>query len=249
MPRTPDAGGIPLPPSWPPFNRDCWHDRARCLIDSLSRHGHEGEDYASVPPALNLTKGALAKAAAGREESSIGLAKKAAGGGKNGGGDEDDAPPEEKGEEEDPNRLEVKPTRVLKTYEQRRKYIAKAMDMHRHTIGGGRSGRRGRAECIAFLRYCLEVLDEQYADALELQEAADGAVVGHGKGNEEVEEEESSSEEEEESEAEEGETGEDEDDEEEEEVEESEAEVLSEEEQAPKRVSNTISVCSDTAYI
>ena len=246
MPRTPDAGGIPLPPSWPPFNRDCWHDRARCLIDSLSRHGHEGEDYASVPPALNLTKGALEKAAAGREESSIGLAKKAAtGGGKNGGGDADDAPrSEEKGEEEeDPNRLEVRPTKVLKTYDQRRRYIAKAMDMHRHTIGGGRSGRRGRAECIAFLRYCLEVLDEQYADALEVQEAADGAVVGHDTGNnEEQEEEESSSEGEEESEEEEG--GEDEDEEEEEEeAEESEAEVLSEEEQAPKRVSNTIFVC------
>jgi len=46
--------------------------------------------------------------------------------------------------------------------------------MHRHTIGGGRSGRRGRAECVSFFRRVLEILDEQYEEALK----AEGVGVG-----------------------------------------------------------------------
>ena len=75
MPKTPESGGIPLPYSWPPFNRADWDNRAYALLASLSRMGHEDEDYASVPAAINLSKKALAKAASQREESSLGLAK------------------------------------------------------------------------------------------------------------------------------------------------------------------------------
>lgn len=135
------------------------------LLESLSRMGHEDEDYAAVPAAVNLSKDALAKAQEGREESSIGLAKikkkeedKEKGKPKTEG--ESDVEPEQE-EEEDKNRLKVKPTKALRTYEQRRKFIVKSMDLHRHTIGGGRSGRRGRAECVAFFRRVLEMLDEQ----------------------------------------------------------------------------------------
>ena len=62
---------------------------------------------------------------------------------------------------------EIPPTRLLHTFGQRKAFIVKSMDLHRHTIGGGRSGRRGRAECVAFLRYALEILEEQREEALE----------------------------------------------------------------------------------
>eukprot|EP00584_Thalassiosira_punctigera_P003013 CAMPEP_0172539076 /NCGR_PEP_ID=MMETSP1067-20121228/10348_1 /TAXON_ID=265564 ORGANISM="Thalassiosira punctigera, Strain Tpunct2005C2" /NCGR_SAMPLE_ID=MMETSP1067 /ASSEMBLY_ACC=CAM_ASM_000444 /LENGTH=88 /DNA_ID=CAMNT_0013324701 /DNA_START=174 /DNA_END=436 /DNA_ORIENTATION=+ len=75
MPKTPESGGIPLPPSWPPFTRDTWDERARCLLESLSRMGREMEDYAAVPPAVNASKRSLDAALGRREESSIGLAK------------------------------------------------------------------------------------------------------------------------------------------------------------------------------
>lgn len=133
--------------------------------------GRESEDYAMVPPALNLSKGALDKALRGRVESSIGLAKarkqreKEA----DGSGDKkkEDA---KKATATGANRLSAKPTKPLLTFQQRRKYVVKSMDMHRHTSGGGRSGRRGRAECTAFFRYVLEVLDAQHQDALDAQE-------------------------------------------------------------------------------
>eukprot|EP01082_Thalassiosira_pseudonana_P005045 g4580.t1 g4580 contig15:1332458-1334248(+) len=65
----------------------------------------------------------------------------------------------------DGERAWVKPSKLLRTFAQRRTFITKSMDLHRHTIGGGRSGRRGRAECVAFLRYTLEVLDEMQEEA------------------------------------------------------------------------------------
>ena len=181
--------------------------------------GHEDEGYASVPPAINLSKNALDKALEGREESSLIFTKgsgsddknKAEGGDNNNIKVDDDVKPDtntatktEEGETEEevpPTKKEegtdeeggndastaaaavtsggedkvdeeevdkpVKPTKVLKTYEARRQFIVKVLDFHRHSIGGGRSGRRGRAECTAFFRYVLEILDDQYNDAIE----------------------------------------------------------------------------------
>eukprot|EP00578_Thalassiosira_sp_NH16_P031568 CAMPEP_0181079874 /NCGR_PEP_ID=MMETSP1071-20121207/2261_1 /TAXON_ID=35127 /ORGANISM="Thalassiosira sp., Strain NH16" /LENGTH=162 /DNA_ID=CAMNT_0023161303 /DNA_START=217 /DNA_END=701 /DNA_ORIENTATION=+ len=158
-----------------------WDDRARCLLESLSRMGHEDEDYASVPMATSMRKDALERARARREESSIGLAKlrkkeeEEEEDGEDGGvKKEEGEKPEEEDTEDDEkeserHKLKVKHTKVLKTYEQRRKFLVKAMDMHRHTIGGGRSGRRGRAECVAFFRHVLEMLDDQYEQALEAE--------------------------------------------------------------------------------
>ena len=235
MPKTPESGGIPLPYSWPPFNRADWDNRAYALLASLSRMGHEDEDYASVPAAINLSKKALAKAASQREESSLGLAKirnkekkavsdmegddgtkkeegtitdetteksSVEGEDKNNNGDntekKDSDVKKEDEEEDDPNQLKVKPTKVLKTFEQRRKYIVKVMDLHRHTVGGGRSGRRGRAESTAFFRYVLQILDEQYEEALEAGGEEDADDDGkYVKGEENVDGDSSSSEEEE----------------------------------------------------
>ena len=233
MPKTPESGGIPLPASWPPFNRDMWDDRAHCLLESLSRMGHEDEDYASVPAAINMSKGSLARAAKGRQESSI--AKQATKEGANEDAAKVRPDDEEEEEVEEETRLRVKPTRVLKTFEQRRKFIVKAMDMHRHTIGGGRSGRRGRAECVSFFRRVLEILDEQYEEALkaegvgddEDEEGSPRGIKGKYVKSEEYGERSSSSEEEEDSSEEEEEEG---------GVEEEEEEVSDEEEEEVKDV-------------
>jgi len=242
MPKTPESGGIPLPASWPPFNRDMWDDRAHCLLESLSRMGHEDEDYASVPAAINMCKGSLARAAKGRQESSI--AKQATKEGAKEDATKGRPDDEEEEEVEDETRLRVKPTRVLKTFEQRRKFIVKAMDMHRHTIGGGRSGRRGRAECVSFFRRVLEILDEQYEEALkaegvgvgddEDEEGSPRGIKGKYVKSEEYGERSSSSEEEEDSSEEEEEEGALE--EEENEEEEEEEEVWDEEEEEVKDV-------------
>ena len=110
-----------------------------------------------------------------------------------------------------PDGEDIPPTRLLHTFGQRRAFITKSMDLHRHTIGGGRSGRRGRAECVAFLRYALEILEEQRQEVIEtmpVDEETGLVPVGeHGEGevltDSEEEEEESSEEEEEEEEEEE----------------------------------------------
>ncbi|KAL3777497.1 hypothetical protein ACHAW5_000563 [Stephanodiscus triporus] len=217
-----------------------WDARAHCLLESLSRMGHEDEDYASVPAAINMSKGSLARAAKGRRESSIGIAKQTAKEcakedatmGLPDGEDEEE-------EDEDETRLKVKPTRVLKTYEQRRKFIVKAMDMHRRTIGGGRSGRRGRAECVSFFRRVLEILDEQYEEALgadgvgddEDEEGSPRGIKGRYVKSEEYGERSSSSEEEDSSEEEE----EGEEEEEEEDDEDDEEEVAEEEEEEEEK--------------
>ena len=143
MPKTPESGGIPLPPSWPPFTRDIWDDRAEGLLESLGRMGHELEGYVCVPAVHSVGDYVPPKPAAADAPSA---ASSTTGGG--------EKPP-------------VKPTKPLITYEQRRKFITKTMDLHRHAVGGGRSGRRGRAECVAFLRYTLEKLDEQQQEAME----------------------------------------------------------------------------------
>jgi hypothetical protein len=98
----------------------------------------------------------------------------------------------------------IAPTRLLHSFGQRKAFIVKSMDLHRHTIGGGRSGRRGRAECVAFLRYALEILDGQREVALEACPADEetglliGAELGEGEVLSDSEVEEESSEEEEE---------------------------------------------------
>src|SRR5210317_1079874 len=143
MPKTPESGGIPLPPSWPPFTRDIWDVRAEGLLESLGRMGHELEGYVCVPAVHSVGDYVPPKSAATDAPSA---ASSTTGGG--------EKPP-------------VKPTKPLITYEQRRKFITKTMDLHRHAVGGGRSGRRGRAECVAFLRYTLEKLDEQQQEAME----------------------------------------------------------------------------------
>jgi len=229
--------------------------------------GHEEEDYAAVPPALNMSKEALMKAEAGRVESSIGLAKLAAkkareeqalkDGETVGDGDVRETPKEEEEEHEHENQLKVKPTKPLRTYEQRRKFIVKAMDLHRHTIGGGRSGRRGRAECTAFLRFVLEILDDQYEEALEAEgnggsgeEGVDVADIRDDKGRflraDEEEEEMSSSSEEEESE-EEGMEGEEEQEEEQEEESEPEADPKEAPKPQPKATSAASAAASTSA--
>ena len=48
-----------MPPTWPPFTRSTWDDRARSFLDSLSRMGREDDLYASVPMALNGSEGEL----------------------------------------------------------------------------------------------------------------------------------------------------------------------------------------------
>jgi hypothetical protein len=128
-------------------------------------------------------------------------------------------------EEEGEMKLTIKPTKVLKTYEQRRKFIVKAMDMHRHTIGGGRSGRRGRAECTSFFRRVLEILDDQYEEALRAEGVGNDEDTGP-KGQYTKSEDYGS--------AEEDESSEEEEDEEEEEEEEEEDEVDGEEEKEAK---------------
>lgn len=140
--------------------------------------GYEEEDYASVPAAINGSMSALARAARDREESSIGLAKlNAKKEGKTRMTDRG-AEKAEQEEEEGEMILTIKQTKVLKTYEQRRKFIVKAMDLHRHTIGGGRSGRRGRAECTSFFRRALEILDDQYEEALRAEGAGNDEDTG-----------------------------------------------------------------------
>jgi hypothetical protein len=81
---------------------------------------------------------------------------------------------------------DVPSTQLLHTYAQRRTFIVKSMDLHRHTIGGGRSGRRGRAECVAFLRTVLEKLDEMKEEAWEAVVGEDGQVEGNEWGEGEV---------------------------------------------------------------
>jgi hypothetical protein len=104
---------------------------------------------------------------------------------------------------------EIPTTRLLHTFGQRKAFLTKSMDLHRHTIGGGRSGRRGRAECVAFLRYALEILEEQRDEVIQSMPADEetGLVLvgelGEGDVLSDSEEEEESSEEEEEEEEEE----------------------------------------------
>ena len=109
--------------------------------------------------------------------------------------------PVEKSENE--GEEDIAPTRLLHTFGQRKAYLVKSMDLHRHTIGGGRSGRRGRAECVAFLRYALEVLEEQRDVQIQAAPADEetGIVIGGELGEGDVltdSEPESSDEEEEE---------------------------------------------------
>lgn len=113
---------------------------------------------------------------------------------------------------ESENGEETPTTRLLHTFGQRKAFLTKSMDLHRHTIGGGRSGRRGRAECVAFLRYALEMLEEQRDEVIQSMPADEetGLVLGGELGEGDVlsdsdEEEESSEEEEEEEEEEEAE--------------------------------------------
>jgi len=152
MPKTPESGGIPLPYSWPPFNRDVWDDRAESLLESLGRMGHELEGYIVVP-AVN----SVGEYVPPKQEADSSLSVAAA--------ESDTAADNTAGGED--GKQPKKPTKPLITYEQRRKFITKSMDLHRHTVGGGRSGRRGRAEVVAFLRYTLDKLDEKQQEAME----------------------------------------------------------------------------------
>jgi len=157
MPKTPESGGIPLPFSWPPFTRDIWDDRAESLLESLGRMGHELEGYIVVPAVHSAGDYVPPKQQKEQVESSSVVSETATSAAHSGGG----------GEDGKPKKPAVKPTKALITYEQRRKFITKSMDLHRHTVGGGRSGRRGRAEVVAFLRYTLEKLDEKQQEAME----------------------------------------------------------------------------------
>jgi len=152
MPKTPESGGIPLPYSWPPFNRDVWDDRAESLLESLGRMGHELEGYIVVP-AVN----SVGEYVPPKQEADSSLSVAAA--------ESDTAADNTAGGED--GKQPKKTTKPLITYEQRRKFITKSMDLHRHTVGGGRSGRRGRAEVVAFLRYTLDKLDEKQQEAME----------------------------------------------------------------------------------
>ncbi|KAL3801016.1 hypothetical protein HJC23_002309 [Cyclotella cryptica] len=192
MPKTPESGGIPLPQTWPPFTRSTWDARAQSLITSLGRMGHENEGYAYHEARVYL------------DPDGGGTRSPSSGGGTT--GDNHASPPVEQ-----ENHEEVEPTRLLHTYAQRRAFVVKSMDLHRHTIGGGRSGRRGRAECVAFLRRVIEMLDEQREEAealLGVDEEGGGVGSEFGEGelvsSSEEEEEGEESEEEEEEEEEEG---------------------------------------------
>eukprot|EP00984_Skeletonema_dohrnii_P015091 scaffold6458_cov107-Skeletonema_dohrnii-CCMP3373.AAC.1 len=201
MPKTPESGGIPLPYSWPPFTRDVWDDRAESLLESLGRMGHELEGYIVVPAVNSVGEYVPPK----QEDSSSSVAA----------AESDTAADNTAGGEDGKSKKPavVKPTKPLLTYEQRRKFITKSMDLHRHTVGGGRSGRRGRAEVVAFLRYTLDKLDEKQQEAMEEGDELDieqmerdgkGRFVGKKEGDssssseeEEVVEEEAAAEEEE----------------------------------------------------
>lgn len=162
MPKTPESGGIPLPYSWPPFTRDIWDERAESLLESLGRMGHELEGYVVVPPVHSVGDYVPPKKQEEVEADSSAVvadsATSSAAADADAGGNEDS---------NKPKKPTVKPTKALITYEQRRKFITKSMDLHRHTVGGGRSGRRGRAEVVAFLRYTLDKLDEKQQEAME----------------------------------------------------------------------------------
>ena len=58
--------------------------------------------------------------------------------------------------------------RVIASYRKHRQYIVDMTKLHRNTIGGGNAGRNGRRECVAFLKRVLEILDEDYEDALSV---------------------------------------------------------------------------------
>ena len=198
-----------MPFSWPPFTRSDWDDRANALLNSLSMMGHEDEGYASVPAALNLSQGALDKAAEGRVASSLDLTQlpkiKVVGSTadgikqddkKEGGSEDKDIKAEGKvGGVNDTNKAEggndnlvddadlntpIKRAKVLKTYEHRRRFICKQLDLMRNTVGGGRSGRKGRAECSAFFRHVLELLDTQYEAAMAAE--TDETIINEIKG-------------------------------------------------------------------
>jgi len=193
-----------MPFSWPPFTRTDWDDRANALLNSLSMMGHEDEGYASVPAALNLSQGALEKAVEGRVASSLDLTQlpkievvgSTADGikqedKKEGGSVDKDVKAEGKvdgvndtnmaegGSDRDLN-APIKRAKVLKTYEHRRRFICKQLDLMRNTVGGGRSGRKGRAECGAFFRHVLDLLDTQYEAALAAE--TDETIINEIKG-------------------------------------------------------------------
>ncbi|KAL7469516.1 hypothetical protein ACHAXS_009779 [Conticribra weissflogii] len=202
MPRSPappSGGGIPLPPTWPPFTRDTWDERAHSLLESLSRMGYP--DYSIHPPLFS--KGMLRLRSTAGED----------GGGEDGIAPTEDATKKRKkskagagagrsatpsdataaaAETQTPERASAATTppdpaqhpeklpKPLLTYSARRKFLANAMDRMRRTIGGGRSGRRGRAECVAFLRRVLEILDEMQEEAearLNFPEGGDDAEL------------------------------------------------------------------------
>ena len=194
MPKTPESGGIPLPYSWPPFTRDKWEERSESLLESLGRMGHELEGYVVVPPVHKVGDYVPPKKEEEKKDDDEVKTEPV----------KSDAATEGTNTSSAKNKPAVKPTKALITYEQRRKFIMKAMDLHRHTVGGGRSGRRGRAEVVAFLRYTLERLDEKQQEAMEEGHEMDETeqvvrdTKGRFVGKTDEDEESSSSEEEEE---------------------------------------------------
>jgi len=144
--------------------------------------GHELEGYIVVPAVNNVGDYIAPKQTDSSSAADSAMVGSAAGAGADGS------------EDGQPKKPAVKPTKPLITYEQRRKFITKSMDLHRHTVGGGRSGRRGRAEVVAFLRYTLDKLDEKQQEAMEEGDELDteqmerdtkGRFVGKKEGDEE----------------------------------------------------------------
>ncbi|EJK47353.1 hypothetical protein THAOC_33929, partial [Thalassiosira oceanica] len=82
--------GIKMPPTWPPFTRSTWDDRARSFLESLSRMGREDELYPSVPMALNGSEGELRRVRGLAVPSSLAAAG-TEGGGTDGAGEADEA--------------------------------------------------------------------------------------------------------------------------------------------------------------